>query len=270
MAICSNVEIVVRPGVYLPLYQKRNQRGDTVATNDSRLEPYLRAGLTVPFAQAIVNGINPEEVLGLWEQDWWKQYDPDDQLVTATLSGYLPQSDAKWLNEIRSDHGELVSKCLDGEITLEWARAIMETGFKDDPDAVEMVLDGALPIVIARLRNIEPTDIPALSPIPTEPPWLPATHISNSIYLVDRKARFVNAEKIENLFISLYGESGREPFNDHMTLTKMLKKADKEGVITGDDRSSDNSVKWRVKGGSTKHWYDAGFLLIEPDDDLKG
>jgi hypothetical protein len=242
-----------------------------VATNDSRLEPYLRAGLTLPFAQAIVNGINPEEVLGLWEQDWWKQYESDDKLVTATLSGYLPQSDAKWLNEIRSDHGELVSKCLDGEITLEWARAIMETGFKDDPDAVEMVLDGALPIVIARLRNIEPTDIPALPPIPTESTWLPATHISNLDSLVDRKARIVNAEQLENLFISKYGENGFLPWHndESISLTKMLKKADKEGVIMKDDRSSDNSLMWRVKGGSNARWYDAAFLLVEPDENSK-
>ena len=38
-------------------------------TKQKQLDAYLRAGLTEPFAIAILDGIDPKEVLELWEQD---------------------------------------------------------------------------------------------------------------------------------------------------------------------------------------------------------
>ena len=39
-------------------------------TKQKQLDAYLRAGLTEPFAKAILDGIDPKEVLELWEQDF--------------------------------------------------------------------------------------------------------------------------------------------------------------------------------------------------------
>jgi len=231
-----------------------------------QLDAYLRAGLTEPFAKAILDGIDPKEVLELWEQDWWKQYESNDQLVSATLSGKLPQSDAKWLNEIRSDHQGLVSKCLDNEVSLEWARVIMDTGFKQDPDAVEMVLDGALPSVIAKLRKItDGENIPPL--IPELPKFTPATQYRKNSRLTDKVARFVDEESIREIFIDLYGADGYSRWEE-IPLDEMIQLADKEGKIIGDDRNSDNSLKFKKKRARNEGgWYHQRFLLIKPNDD---
>jgi len=233
-------------------------------TKQKQLDAYLRAGLTEPFAKAILDGIDPKEVLELWEQDWWKQYEANDQLVSATLSGKLPQSDAKWLNEIRSDHQGLVSKCLDNEVSLEWARIIMDTGFKQDPDAVEMVLDGAIPSVIAKLRKIaDGENIPPM--IPALPKFTPATQFRMNSKLVDRLARFVDEETIREIFIDLYGVNGTSRWGD-FNLNEMLEFADKEGKITGDDRSSDQSLRFKKKRARAEEWFHQRFLLIKPND----
>ena len=122
---------------------------------DLQIQPYIDAGLTRPFAEAIVKGTDFGEVLDLWEQDWWKQYDDNDPLLLAVLSGQVTQENGKWLNDIRSDHQNLVMMYLQGEITFEWAQALMETPFSEDPEAVEFVLRGAIPEVIARMRNLD-------------------------------------------------------------------------------------------------------------------
>ena len=122
---------------------------------DLQIQPYIDAGLTRPFAEAIVKGTDYDEVLDLWEQDWWKQYDDNDPLLLAVLSGQVTQENGKWLNDIRSDHQNLVMMYLQGDVTFEWAQALMETSFSDDPEAVEYVLRGAIPEVIARMRNLD-------------------------------------------------------------------------------------------------------------------
>lgn len=232
-----------------------------MSKKQKQLDAYLRAGLTEPFALAILEGIDPDEVLELWNQEWWKQYDSNDQLVSATLSGKLPQSDAKWLNEIRSDHQGLVSKCLDDEITLEWARVIMETGFRQDPDAVEMVLDGALPSVIAKLRGInDGEEVPPLSTILQK--YNPSS-IYAGISLTNRGGRFLGEEEIVQLFVELYGEKGKSRCEE-MSLQKMLQWADKEGIIMIDDKDEDSTIQFKAKRGRKGYWFDAKFILVKP------
>lgn len=229
-----------------------------------QLDAYLRAGLTEPFAMAILDGINPDEVLELWNQEWWKQYDSNDQLVSATLTGKLPQSDAKWLNDIRSDHQGLVSKCLDNEITLEWARVIMDTGFRQDPDAVEMVLDGALPSVIAKLRGINDGEyVPPLSTILKK--YNPA-EIYGKVSLSGRDARFIDEEAI----IEVYNQIVDDPdgsYQSDMSMKEITKFANKEGMITKDYRESYNYLGFKKKRGKKEYSFDKKFLLIKPISD---
>ena len=52
--------------------------------------PYINSGLAEPFAIAIARDVSLiDQILDLWEQDWWKQYPPEDILVCAVLDGEL-------------------------------------------------------------------------------------------------------------------------------------------------------------------------------------
>ena len=118
--------------------------------------PYINSGLAEPFAIAIARDVSLiEQILDLWEQDWWKQYPPEDILVCAVLDGELSEDDGRWLNEIRSDHERLALACVTKEIDLDWARALLGAGYLDHPEAVPDVLDGGHPVAIARIRGIK-------------------------------------------------------------------------------------------------------------------
>tara|TARA_Y100000589_G_scaffold30253_1_gene25317 strand:+ start:6693 stop:7424 length:732 start_codon:yes stop_codon:yes gene_type:complete len=238
-------------------------------TEDERLKPYLRAGLTLPFATAIVNGVNPNEVLELWEQDWWKQYDESDYLIVATLTGKLTQEDAKWLNAVRSNHEILVQKCVSGDVKLEWARAIMGTGFSSDPDAVEMVLDGALPDVIARLRGIELDILPAELtpiPIPTGPNYVASCDISSSRDLRGRNCRYpIDEREFQAIWNDQYprNECEYKGYEYDDWLSEIKPYFGKKGKVVGDDRSSDGSIKMRrTRASSDDEWMDAVCILV--------
>ena len=118
--------------------------------------PYINSGLAEPFAIAIARDVSLiEQILDLWEQDWWKQYPPEDILVCAVLDGELSEDDGRWLNEIRSDHERLALACVTKDIELDWARALLGAGYLDHPEAVPDVLDGGHPVAIARIRRIK-------------------------------------------------------------------------------------------------------------------
>ncbi len=118
--------------------------------------PYINSGLAEPFAIAIARDVSLiDQILDLWEQDWWKQYPPEDILVCAVLNGELSEDDGRWLNEIRSDHERLALSCVTKEIELDWARALLGAGYLDHPEAVPDVLDGGHPVAIARIRKIK-------------------------------------------------------------------------------------------------------------------
>ena len=120
------------------------------------VKSYIAAGLTKPFAIAIVkNEDNESEILDLWEADWWKQYPADDVLVLAVLEGKIRAVDGEWLNSIRSDHMRLALATIEGEVEIEWARALLNAGFINSPEGVDEVLNGAKPELISRIRKIE-------------------------------------------------------------------------------------------------------------------
>lgn len=122
-----------------------------------KAKPYINSGLDEGFAFAIVSGVPGEKVLQLWESDWRKQYPNDDPLIKRILSvdNTLSVEDGKWLNEKRSDHERLVFACIDGVVETDFAKALLDGGFDDHPDAVIDVLDGGEPELIARIRKLE-------------------------------------------------------------------------------------------------------------------
>ena len=120
-----------------------------------KISIYVRAGLDEEFAKSIVNGADPNDILDLWEADWRKQYPSDDPLIAAILASKLTNEDGNWLNSKRSDHEMIVLLCADGHITIDFAKALLDSGFYKHPEAVIDVIQGAEPSIIARIRKIE-------------------------------------------------------------------------------------------------------------------
>ena len=113
-------------------------------------KPYIDAGLGKSFAYALAKKPeNKKSIMALWNSKWWKQYEPDDFLICAVLDGKVSEEEGKWLNSIRSDHEELVIACVKGKSTIDWARALLESGFLGHQQAVKSCLEGAMPDVIA-------------------------------------------------------------------------------------------------------------------------
>ena len=220
---------------------------------DEELEAYIRAGLDEVFAQAIVDGVDSKHVMDLWEMEWWKQYEPTDRLFTATLSGKITSEDGRWINDIRSDHQNLVEQILDRKVTMEWARAVMATGFKDDSEAVEMLLAGALPSVITRLRGIsDGNEIAKLDPNGIG--WIEAYDVPGEI----KEGTVVKFKSKQQMKRLVQFES--EIYDS--TVEKAMLNTRNTGTVWGDDRSSDKSIKFRLNDDN-EFWVDARFLLVK-------
>lgn len=121
----------------------------------AKSQPYIAAGLGPAFALAIAKGTPDEEVMDLWEADWWKQYDDEDMLIVAVLDGTLTEEQGRYLNGIRSDHERLALTCVENPDMIAWADALLECGFNKVPDAVNNVLDGGQPHIVARIRKMK-------------------------------------------------------------------------------------------------------------------
>ena len=120
------------------------------------MKMYSEYGLSEPFAMAIVEGKDSKAVMEFWNQDWHKQYpDADDVLVIAVLEQTITPEEGEWLNSVRSNHEALVQSCLDGSVTIEWAKSLMDAGFLNHSKEVSDILKGGDPIVIAMLSGIE-------------------------------------------------------------------------------------------------------------------
>ena len=138
------------------LSQIRNrQQQHHAASIQEQAAPYIKAGLAEPFAIALVESQQPEEILNLWEATWWRQYEPTDLLVTSVLDGTLNEEEARSINEFRGEHPELAMACIKQQITTEWAQMLLESGFEEHPGAVKNVLEGGDPMLIARIRRME-------------------------------------------------------------------------------------------------------------------
>jgi hypothetical protein len=140
--------------------RRANQRSIQQTTLREKAEPYIKSGLAESFAIALVKSEKPEEILNLWEAKWWKQYEPDDILITSVLDETLTEQEARIINEFRGEHRALAMACIKKQITTEWAEMLLESGFDEHPDAVLNVLEGADPALIARIRGMEVKDVP--------------------------------------------------------------------------------------------------------------
>lgn len=118
-------------------------------------QPYIEAGLPKTFAIAIGKGVDSDEVLSLFESEWWKQYPDDDPLLVSVLDGKFTEDDARYVNEFRSDHDLLATACIQEKITIQWAKALLDCGFNEHPKSVEIILKGADPLIISRLHKID-------------------------------------------------------------------------------------------------------------------
>jgi hypothetical protein len=144
------------------LEQTRNRHEQNHAASiQEQAAPYIKAGLAEPFALALVECQQPEEILNLWEAKWWRQYDPTDLLVTSVLDDTLTEEEARTINEFRGEHPELAMACIKQQITTEWAQMLLESGFEEHPDAVKYVLEGADPMLIARIRGMDVRNVPS-------------------------------------------------------------------------------------------------------------
>ena len=143
------------------LDQIRNrQQQNHAASIQEQAAPYIKAGLAEPFAIALVESQQPEEILNLWEATWWRQYEPTDLLVTSVLDGTLNEEEARNINEFRGEHPELAMACIKQQITTEWAQMLLTSGFEEHADAVRNVLEGADPMLIARIRGMDVNNVP--------------------------------------------------------------------------------------------------------------
>lgn len=140
--------------------QRVNQRSIQQTTLEEKAEPYIKSGLAESFAIALVKSEKPDEILNLWEAKWWKQYEPDDILITSVLDETLTEQEARSINEFRGEHRALAMACIKKQITTEWAEMLLESGFDEHPDAVLNVLEGADPMLIARIRGMTVKDVP--------------------------------------------------------------------------------------------------------------
>ena len=50
--------------------------------------------------------------------------------------------------------------CIKQQITTEWAQMLLTSGFEEHADAVRNVLEGADPMLIARIRGMDVNDVP--------------------------------------------------------------------------------------------------------------
>ena len=140
--------------------ERTNQQNIQQATIEEKAEPYIKSGLAESFAIALVKSEKPEEILNLWEAKWWKQYEPDDILITSVLDETLTEKEARSINEFRGEHRALAMACIKKQIATEWAEMLLESGFDEHPDAVLNVLEGADPMLIARIRGMTVKDVP--------------------------------------------------------------------------------------------------------------
>ena len=135
---------------------------------------------------------------------------------------------------------------------MEWARAVMATGFKDDSEAVEMLLDGALPSVITRLRGIsDGNEIAKLDPNGIG--WIEAYDVPGKIK-EGTVVTFKSKQQMERL-VQFESDIYDSDVDEEMY-------ARNTGTVWGDDRSNDKSIKFRLNNDN-EFWVDARFLLVK-------
>ena len=130
---------------------KKNQN----LSDMEKARPYINSGLRDDFAMAIVKGSDSEQIMNLWDAEWWKQYPEDDKLLRSVLDGLFTVDEGEWLNNIRSDHSRLVMSCIERLCDIAYAKQLVESGFGEHPGAINDILDGGKPSLIARIRKLD-------------------------------------------------------------------------------------------------------------------
>jgi hypothetical protein len=123
---------------------------------EAKAKPYVDVGLPEVFALSCARSPEASDsILDLWEATWWNQYEPDDPMITSVLNGQFTEAEAKWMDTFRSDHLDMVWALLNDSVTIEWARALLDSGFKGNIEQVTAALDGGSPKVIARISKLK-------------------------------------------------------------------------------------------------------------------
>lgn len=148
-----------------------NAKSRALNTLEVKAKPYIDVGLPEVFAlSCAATPEASESILDLWEATWWKQYEPTDPMITSVLNGTITEEIAKWMDSFRSDHPELVWAILNKSVTIEWAKALLESGFDGWIDQVNAALSGGDPKIIARISKMrcEKDLIPPTLQIPAD------------------------------------------------------------------------------------------------------
>ncbi|MDA7556195.1 hypothetical protein N8809_06125 [Euryarchaeota archaeon] len=155
---------IPKPAELYKILEMKHRRRTELTTNataqalnslDVKAKPYIDVGLPEVFALSCA--ASPEasdSILDLWEATWWKQYEPTDPMITSVLNGMITEATAKWMDSFRSDHPGLVWAILNGSVTIEWAEALLESGFNGSIDQVNAALSGGDPKIIARISKM--------------------------------------------------------------------------------------------------------------------
>jgi hypothetical protein len=149
--------------IFTMITAKSLSRAELAANEYSTLEeiakPYIDVGLAEPFALAIAKKpALKKDIMALWFSKWWQQYDATDILICSVLDGTITEDEGKWLNSVRSDHDDLAIACIKGKCTIEWAEALLNSGFNGQAKAVTACLAGGMPDVIAQISGFDVDD----------------------------------------------------------------------------------------------------------------
>ena len=126
------------------------------STLEEIAKPYIEMGLAESFAFALAEKpALKKDIMALWFSKWWQQYDATDILICSVLDGTITEDEGKWLNSVRSDHDDLAIACIKGKCTIEWAEALLNSGFNGQAKAVTACLAGGMPDVIAQIGGFD-------------------------------------------------------------------------------------------------------------------
>ena len=205
--------------------KNQQERGMQIRKTELQVaEPYINSGLAIPFALAIVRGVDYESVLDLWEAKWWKQYSPEDVLIASVLDGVHSEEDARKINEFRGEHPELSQAAIDKFVTVEWSEMLLNAGFEEHPEAVRDVLNGGDPIIIARIRGIEVEGATVPPPIMKRPPIVPEASKSDLQSNKSKELNFLIAGMNEERWANLFRTHLRGGALDNPVNRKRLRK----------------------------------------------
>ena len=119
---------------------------------------YQMVGLDEAFSKAIVDGGNATHIVETWKAKWRGDHDAKHPAIRAVLEGHATPEEARSLLEAADDHRDLVEAVAAGTKTMSWAHTVLNAGFKGKKEAVSALLDGADPVIIAHILDVNLSD----------------------------------------------------------------------------------------------------------------